>query len=677
MGKDTLRNFIPALLIVAVGFGIYANSLRGEFQFDDVEYIAGNPAIREVTDINAIYNSRPVPTRIIPLFTFALNYHFHQLNVFGYHLVNVCIHLVNAWLVFWLMQLILSLSKFKDVWDGGRKYYFSLSVSLLFLVHPVQTQAVAYITQRFTSLTVLFYLLSLCLYFCGRRHLLNSSKSTLIICLSFLSGLTAMFCKQIAMTLPVMIIFCELFFIEKSSGWRNLKKNWRFVLVCLLLLLVIPGFYLFKAGEILSNRIVSGSHEGDIITSGAYLLTQLQVIVKYLQLLFFPAQLNLDYDFPLARNLFDFKTLSCLSVIIALLMVAFKSYRRSPLITLGIGWFFITLLVESSFIPIKHVIFEHRLYLPSIGFFIVMVYLFCEFVKREKILISVVSVVVVVCSFLTVQRNNVWKTQITMWEDVIRKSPQKLRGYLNLGKAYLDSQDYRLAMTYLNKSIHLKPDNYDSFNFRGLLLYQQGLYSMAIDDFTRAMTINPIQSAALVNRGNVYRKTGQYALALADVNNAINLNPNDYRIYINRGNIYAKMKMYDKALEDFRKVIKLQPYYLDVYKNIGNVYEFQGKFDLALAEYNKVLEYAPKDMDVHIFKGTIYSRQNKIQEAVDSFGMALEINPQRGDVYYKRSFLHYVRQEYEQAYDDIIRAQYLGEKVDPGYIARLKQFKNR
>lgn len=677
MLKDSLRNFIPALLIVVMGFGIYANSLHGEFQFDDLEYIAGNPAIRDVSDIRALYNSRPVPTRIVPLFTFALNYHFHQLNVFGYHVVNVSIHLVNAWLVYWLMQLILSLSKFKEGWEGSRKFYFSLMVSLLFLTHPIQTQAVAYVTQRFTSLAVLFYLLCLCLYLCGRRHPLNSPKSTLIICLSFLSGLTAMFCKQIAMTLPIMIIFYELFFTEKNSGVGNLKQTWRFVMVCLLLLLVIPGFYLFKIGEILSNRLVSGSHEGDIITSGTYLLTQLQVIVKYMQLLILPVQLNLDYDFPLVTNLFNYKTFGCLAMIAALLMAGHRCYRRFPMISLGIGWFFITLLVESSIIPIKHVIFEHRLYLPSIGFFIIVVYLFCEYIKREKVLISVIVVAVAVCSFLTVQRNNVWRTPIALWEDVIKKSPQKPRGYLNLGKAYLDSHDYRLAMTYLNKSIHLKPNNYDAFNFRGLLLYQQGLHSMAIDDFTRAMTINPAQSAALVNRANVYRKTGQYDLALSDVNNAIKMNPNDYRIYVNRGNIYAKMKEYDQALEDFKKVIKLQPYYLEVYKNIGNVYEFQGKYDLALAEYNKVLEYAPDDIDIHIFKGTIYSRQNKTQEAVGSFDKALEINPQRGDVYYKRSFLHYVRQEYEQAYNDIIRAQYLGEKVDPGYIARLKQSKDR
>ncbi|MGE0269209.1 MAG: tetratricopeptide repeat protein [Candidatus Omnitrophota bacterium] len=677
MLKDTLRNFIPALLIVALGLGIYANSLHGEFQFDDLEYIVGNPAIRDISDITQIYLSRPVPTRFIPLLTLAVNYHLHKLDVFGYHLFNVIIHLINAGLVYWLTLLICSFSKFKNQWAGRKKYTLSLGVAFLFLTHPVQTQAVSYITQRFTSLAALFYLLSLCLYFCGRQYPLNSFKSTWRICLAFLSGLTAMFCKQTALTLPVIIILCELFFIEENEGFRNLRKIWRFVVVCFLLILVIPGFYLFKMGGILSNRLISGSHEGDLITGWAYLLTQIQVVVKYIQLLFLPINLNLDYDFPLTPHIFEIKTFLCLSILVTLIVISFKCYHRRPLITFGIGWFFITLLVESSIIPISHVIFEHRLYLPSFGFFLIVVYALHQLIKQERILIPALMIMVLTCSLLTMQRNAVWKTPVTLWQDVIKKSPQKPRGYLNLGKAYLDRRDYRQALSYLNKSIQLKPQNYDAFNYRGLLLYQQGLLSMAVDDFTRAVEIDSTRTAALVNRGNVYRKIGQYALALSDINQAIEKSPEDFRHYINRGNVYAKMELYGQALADFQKVIKLQPHYLEVYKNIGNVYEFQGRYDLALAEYNKFLEYSPDDVDGQILKGTLLARQNKNQEAVLAYDQALRLDPQRGDVYYKRSFLHYIRQEYSQAYDDIIRAQYLGQKVDSGYITRLKTYKDQ
>lgn len=675
MLSDQQRNIIPVLFIVVIGFISYSNSLHGEFQVDDLEYIASNPAIQDITDIKKIYLSQPVPARFIPLLTFAVNYHLHKLDVFGYHLANLCIHLINAGLVYWLMFLVLSLHRFKDRWSAAKKFTFGLGVALLFLTHPVQTQAVSYITQRFTSLAALFYLLSLCLYFYGRHFPLNSFKSTGLICLSFLSGLIAMFCKQTALTLPVIIIFCELFFIEKDGGFKNLKRVWRFAVVCFLLVLVIPGFYLFQAGDILASRIVSSSHEGDIIASGTYLLTQIRVLVKYLQLLIFPAHLNLDYDFPLALTFYDFKTFACLLVLLALVIVAFRCYRRHPLVTFGISWFFITLSVESSVIPIAHVIVEHRLYLPSFGFFLIVVYVFHQMIKQEKILMAVLTALVVTGSILTIQRNSVWKTPVVLWQDVIKKSPQKSRGYLNLGKAYLDRSDYRLALTYLNKAIQIKPQNYDAFNYRGLLLYRQGLHSMAVDDFTRAIDIDPTRTTALVNRGNVYRKTGQYTLALSDMNQAITKSPQDFRAYVNRGNIFAKMEMFEQALDDFRKVIKLQPHYLEVYKNIGNVYEFQGRYDLALAEYNKYIEYLPDDADAQILKGTLLARQSKNQEALSAYDQALVIDPQRGDVYYKRSFLHYVRQEYALAYDDIIRAQYLGQKVDPGYIARLKAYK--
>ncbi|MBP9854007.1 MAG: tetratricopeptide repeat protein [Candidatus Omnitrophica bacterium] len=660
MNQLTFKNIIPVLLIVVIGFIIYSNSLHGELQFDDFKYTS--TPVHHFSDIKKLYD--PFLARFIPLVTFALNHHFHQQDVFGYHLVNVLIHLLNAWLVYWLMTLTLSLLKL----NVNRTFNFSLVTALLFLTHPIQTQAVSYITQRSTLLVAFFYLLSLCLYIYGRRNSINSSRSKLMIGLAFLSGLLAMFCKETAITLPIMIIFCELFFFGK-------KRLWPLIIICFLSTLIIPGFYSFKVGDVLSSPGMSTSNEGGIVTSATYAMTQPRVIVKYLQTLAIPIQLNYDYDFPLSSSLFETRTIICLIILLVLIITALKSYSRHPQITFGIGWFFITLLVESSIIPLTYVIQEHRLYLPSIGFFVVVIYIFQRLIQNEKFLIVIFSIILIACSILTIQRNTIWNSRTAMLTDITKKSPSKSEGYLNLGKAYLDVKDYRLALLNLNKAIKLKPKNYDAYNYRGILLYQEDLNAMAADDFTQALSFDPSRTTARFNRANVYRKIGRYELALTDINKVIELAPNDFQGYFNRGNIYTKMDQYDAALKDYEMVIELRPNYFEVYKSIGNVYEFQGKFDLALDEYNKVISQNVKDIETYILKANLLTRQGKNEEALAAYDQALAINPQRGDVYYKRSFLHFMRMEYDQAYDDIIMSQYLKEKVDPGYIERLKKYK--
>src|SRR6185503_14617809 len=199
------RSFSIIAGIFLVGSLIYANTLKAPFVYDDEPFIVYNTNIKDLGNLPAIWHAAAVPSRFISFLSFALNYHFHGLDVAGYHLVNIGIHLINALLVYWLMLLTLR--------GHEARRMLAAAIALLFLTHPIQTQAVTYITQRFTSLATLFYLAAICFYASGRVY-----RKPIYYAGAVLSAVLAMFTKEIALTLPVAIIMYDFYFLKNNVG---------------------------------------------------------------------------------------------------------------------------------------------------------------------------------------------------------------------------------------------------------------------------------------------------------------------------------------------------------------------------------------------------------------------------------------------------------------------------
>ena len=246
------------------------------------------------------------------------------------------------------------------------------------------------------------------------------------------------------------------------------------------------------------------------ITPLHYLLTQFRVMVTFIRLAFVPIHQNLDYDYPIYKNLFELPVLSSLLFLTAILYLAKRIFLKYRLVSFSICWFFLTLLPESSVLPLQDVIYEHRLYLPLAGYSIFLVsgvyYLFGK--KNIKTMIIVLMMIIGINSVLTYQRNKIWMNELTLWNDTIRKSPYKARAYNNRGVIYKNLRNYMQAMA----------------------------------DYNKAITLNPKDTDTLVNRGNIYASQGNPALAISDFSRAIEINPNDAQAYFNRGIIYADQK---------------------------------------------------------------------------------------------------------------------------------------
>ena len=554
------KNFLyfSAGLIILAGVLAYANSLHAPFIFDDLSFMENNPAIYGLKNFHSIrgfHNARPVGT-----YTFALNYYFHGLNVFGYHLVNLVIHLLSALTVWWLMLLIFATPRLKNEKLDEYKEWIALFSALIFVAHPVQTQAVTYITQRYSSLSALFYLAALALYIRGR--LLPGKDAVACLAGAGAPAVLGMLTKEHVVTLPFSMLLAEVLFFKEPRHTKE-KKIWAGMAILLVFAaaLIIPAAYSFNVGAVLGQKFVSESHASDIITSGNYFLTQLRVVVTYIRLLFLPINQNLDYDYPLSHSLWEGPTLLSAGFLLLLLGAAVKMLRRQPLVAWGIFMFFITLSVESSIVPIPHVIFEHRLYLPFFGFACLLPVIFYTMMQNKQHAAWALSGIVLLLACLTYQRNAVWNDEILFWQDTIKKSPAKARPYDNLAAVYISRGDYAQALANLQKAHERDPYNAATYNNFGLVYLQQGDFARAAGYFKRAVTIVPGYGRAWNNLGNV------------------SLKQNDL----------------PKAQLAFQKATEVSPELLEPRLNLAGINEREGHTAEALRRYTEIQEIFPHD----------------------------------------------------------------------------------
>ena len=364
------HHLIAVALIVGVALVAYSNTFHVPFQFDDRPNIIDNPNIQIKVFTwerleQLVRNTNKESIRVFSYFTLALNYYLGEFNVFGYHLVNFLVHIASGIFLYWFLILTFNLSSLKEKY-GPISYKVALIASLIFISHPIQTQSVTYIVQRMSSMAGMFYLLSLILYIKGR---LSFGRTRLFyfggMVLSYLLGV---FSKENAAILPIFIALYEFYFFQNFDLSPKGKKI-LFSLVGSLLILVVFGFIIW--GQRYMNVIEEG-YKFRTFTMSERVLTQFRVVLYYVTLLIYPhpSRLNLDYDFPISKTILDPPTtLISLLIIAGLIGYSIWTAKKRPILSFCILWYFGNLAIESSIFPLE-MVFEHRLYLPAVGPFI-------------------------------------------------------------------------------------------------------------------------------------------------------------------------------------------------------------------------------------------------------------------------------------------------------------------
>lgn len=379
------HHLIAIALIVGVAFIAYSNTFHVPFQFDDRPNILNNPnvQIRVLTWERLeqfIKNTYKVSIRVFSYFTLALNYYFGEFDVFGYHLVNFFIHIATGIFLYWFLILTFHLPSLKERY-GSISYKIALLASLVFISHPIQTQAVTYIVQRMASMAGMFYLLSMILYIKGRLAA-GPSRGFYFggVGLSYLLGV---FSKENVAILPLFIALYEFYFFQNLDLSPRGKKV-VFWLVGTLLILGVFGLILW--GPRYYNEMVEGYKMRDF-TLGERVLTQFRVVLYYVTLLVFPhpSRLNLDYDFPISKTFLDPPT-TFLSILIIAGLIGYSIWvaKRKPVLSYFILWYFGNLVIESSIFPLE-MVYEHRLYLPAVGPFVLFSLLIVRGIEKLRI----------------------------------------------------------------------------------------------------------------------------------------------------------------------------------------------------------------------------------------------------------------------------------------------------
>lgn len=545
----------PALIVVAALLA-YANSFDGVFVFDDLKYVADNPAIRRLGPpfAWATFN----PSRPLGFFTFAVNYALHGDRLFGYHAVNLAIHLVAALALYGFVRRTLQLPHVAERYRL-RADALAAWVAVLWVVHPLGTQAVTYLYQRFESLASMFAVLAL--YAFVREYADRERPQRRWAVVSLGCVYAAMLTKESVIALPILVLIYDYLFIAKSVSRVRERRSYHVATFCswgLLLALNLAFGQDYEKGGI-------GAVPG--LTPVSYLLTQGGVLLHYLYLTFVPLHQSLDYDWPIARSWSEYVP-QCLFVV-ALLATTIVGLIRGRLWSFAGCAFFLLLAPTSSLIPIVDVIFEHRMYLPLAAVLALAVCAAVELLRRfdgrpwsraaQWGVVGAASIVVVVFTALTHWRNEVYYSRIAMWSDVVSQSPHNARAWECLAQAYLADKNYLAARDAAERSLALNDRRHQAHLALGSALFNFNDRPSAIRHYSAAIQLNPGFSDAYVNLGVAVRPDDP-ARAAELYQQALALNPQNVEAIANLANIAARNGEFEKAAAFFRVGLAINPH---------------------------------------------------------------------------------------------------------------------
>jgi Tfp pilus assembly protein PilF len=521
-------------------FEVYWPAIHGPFLLDDTHLTYMLPNAADIPLRDWLRQMRP-----LLMFTFWLNYRQSGAEeTFGYHAVNVLLHLFNAMLSFLAVRKVLS-------WTGveeSRARILSFFAAGLFLLHPVQTESVSYIAGRSETLSVFFVLAALVVFLYRKASALSIPRIAAVLALFAAAVLS----KEHTAVLPALFLLTDyywIFYFSPAVIWRN----WKLYLP----IAAGAGFVLASILRILRANPTAGFEMRDL-TWYQYFFTECRVIWDYIRLFVLPMGQNLDPDIAISRSVTAHGALIGLAALLAASVTAWIYRRRFPLASYGWFVFLVLLAPTSSFVPIRDPMAERRLYLPFIGLLFIAV----EFLRRWKVsrnvLAGVLALALAAEGAITYQRNQLWGSAIDIWKDTVSKSPGKLRPRFQLAQADFQAAACADSVDEFAKAAALEPPRWDLLLDWALAYDCAGNSQQALAKFQQAAAQHP-SGHTYSQVGMELGKIGKYPEALDALATAQRLDPGFAMTYYNLGNIHVIQGNQAQAVEDYRHVLALDP----------------------------------------------------------------------------------------------------------------------
>lgn len=637
-----------AVLAVAIG-AIYSQSLNAPFIFDDNATILTNNSIVSLWPLfgtnehpGALCPPAPLPTAGRPAvnLSFAINYLVGGLAPVGYHVVNVFIHFGSALLLWAIVKRTLRLAYFAGRFESAAGW-LALAVSLVWALHPLQTEAVIYTTQRTELLMAFFYLATL---YCSLRYWAANTRRTVFawLTLAVFACLAGMASKEVMASAPLMVLLFDRTFVAGSLHrairrsrplYLGLASTW---LLLLLLNLNAPR------GD------SAGFNGGPSLI--AWWLTQSQVVLMYMKLVIWPWPQLLHYQLPYLES-FGSAWLYVAPVLLLAIVTLFLLYRNHPVGYLG-TWVF-AILAPTSIVPIlTEVAAERRMYLPLaaiavifvIGGCVVIQFLTCRMLgekqwRNASRVPSLLAILMAICAAIALgiasaKRVSAYNDPVALWRDVIRHEPNNFVAHGNLGGLLVnDANCQKEAMDELQAALSLKPDYPAALANLGVALIHAGRLPEAIDTLHRSLALQPNYSVALNALGIAFSSAGQFPKAVETLQAALVREPNAFDLLNNLGLALTEMGRPAEAIPYLERASRVEPGSADARNNLGRALTNAGRLPEAIAALEAARELTPKEPLVLNNLGYALTQSGRLEEAIAVLQQALRIRPDYSDAH--------------------------------------------
>jgi tetratricopeptide (TPR) repeat protein len=591
--KVSFTEFIPILIILFVSFFVYFNALFGDFVYDDIMQIVGNRWILDVRNIPTIFSKdvwafNPGTAGMVsnyyrPLMyvTFVLNYQLFGLRPWGFHLINILFHCGASVLVFLIIRRLLNEQR-----DSGSSSYFSpaFMAAILFASHPIHTEAVTWISGLPDVAFTFFYLLAFYLYV-RSEAVLSGNYLFSIGCFA----VAALF-KEPALTLPVVLLAYDYVCGKKRASFSDYVKRY-------------TPYFLIGVGY-LALRIHALGEFAPMkrhvrLSAYQYVINVFPLFIQYLAKLLLPLDLNAFYVFHPITSLFGLKAALSLMATVVFVVLFPVMLKKNRVVFLGLVFMTMPLL-PVLYIPGivgENTFADRYLYLPSVGYVLLLAIFLSWAEKKLPTAVKSITIMFLVIGGLyavgTVSRNNIWKDNLALWSDTVRKSPDSAIVHNNLAFAYGSRGQRDRAIGEYQTAVRLKPDYVEGHFNLAAVYASEGQWDRAIAEYQKAIQLNPAFIAAHYNLGIIYASEGQWDRAIAEYQTTLRLDPDHSDAHNNLGVAYASEGQWDRAIAEYETALRLNPDVADTHCNLGIAYASQGRWDKAIAEYETALRLNP------------------------------------------------------------------------------------
>lgn len=610
-------NSLVLFVLFLASLAVYYSSLNGDFlNIDDLHYIPENEYIHDLS-LRGIYRmfSSVIVVNYFPLqiLSYAIDFTLWGLNPFGYRLTNLLLHAGNGFLVYLF---------FRHLLQGG--FWPSLIGSLIFILHPVNVESVAWISERKNLLSTFFLLLSFLSYI---RYLEGTTKRTYyaasltFFCLSLLS-------KVSGVVLPLLFILYDICWTSRA------KKEW---LKDKIPFLVISAFFSWLAVYIYQiQKIIPEFHGGHPIYT---FLTMANVVVEYILSLLVPVYLYFYYDTPIVKSVWEYPLLLSLSLLAILWALSFRWYRENRPLLFCWLWFFIPLLPVLNIIPLSILRADRYLYLPSIAYSFLLVWGIPKIFRglgRELRWLQVGAFFLILgfLGFVAEKQTRIWQNTFNLWSYSQKHSSGSAQVYMGLGSVALNRGQMRLAAHFFEEAVRRAPHIAEVLNNLGCIYSDMGRLEEARDLFQRALRINPQYIEPYVNMGIIYSKMGENSLAIGSLEKALKEGKSRATACNNLGVIYRRQGDLQRAIAFFREAIKANPALIQAQNNLALALNENGQVKEAIAHLEQTLDLQPRSFLTRYNLGRLYLQKGEPQRAAGYLNEALRAQPEDPQIHF-------------------------------------------